>query len=113
MPMALVPSSCTIAPDAPAPAGRATLAAVSPTSSRSCARMSAEGWCSVIPDARVEHAVEHVGDEIEEDDRRGGDHEPGHHGVRVVAQQRVDEIQAHAVEREDGLGDDRTAEQPA
>src|SRR3954470_22944193 len=39
---------------------------------------------SAIPDPRVEHAVEQVGDEVEDDDHHAADHQPGQHDVGVV-----------------------------
>src|SRR5437588_10105444 len=68
---------------------------------------------SVIPDPRVEDAVQDVGDEIEEDHHRRHDHQPGHHGIRIARLERVDEVEAHPVEREERLGDNRAREKCA
>src|SRR5436189_4276675 len=73
----------------------------------------AEGSISVIPDAWIEIAVQHVGYEVEDDDDQRCDHEIRHDRVQVARLQLLDEVVADAVEREHGLRDDRTAEQSA
>ena len=77
------------------------------------ARVSSPGARSVIAHTRVEQAVRDVGDQVEDDDHHGGDHQERHHRIRVVAEERVDEVEPHPVEREDGLGDDGAAERCA
>src|SRR5579864_4692871 len=71
------------------------------------------GVGSVIPDARVEVPVQDVGDEVKDDDDDRGHHEIRHHRVEIRVLQAVDEVVAEAVEAEDRLRDDRTAEQAA
>src|SRR6476660_1907152 len=70
------------------------------------------GWPgSVISHPRIEVAVGDVGDEIEEDHYRRGDHQPGHDRIWITGVQRPDEVEAHPVQREHGLGHDRAAEE--
>src|SRR3954471_8193814 len=71
------------------------------------------GLISVIADARIEEAVEDVGDQIEDDDEDRRDEEIGHHLVEIEGAERLYEPEADAVERKDGLRDDRAAEQGA
>src|SRR5579862_9949972 len=66
---------------------------------------------SVIADPRVEEAVEDVGDQVEDHDRRGDDDQIAHDRVDVELLKLEDEVVAHPVEREDRLGDDRAREQ--
>src|SRR5919204_6709011 len=68
---------------------------------------------SVIPDPRVEDAVEDVCDQVEGDHHRGDDHQPRHDRIGVARLQCIDEVEAHSVEREDRLCDDRAGEQGA
>ena len=64
-----------------------------------------------IPDARVEHGVEHVDHEID-DDIRAREHEDDALDHRIVAaQDRVDRQAAEARNREHALGDDDAADQ--
>src|ERR1019366_3963918 len=63
-----------------------------------------------IADARVEPAIEQVGDQVEENDEAGKDEGHPHDHGRVVAQDRVDEQRADAGHAKDLLGDDRAAE---
>src|SRR4051812_30932717 len=63
-----------------------------------------------VADARVEPAIEQVGDQVEEDHEAGKDEGHGHHHRRVVAQDRVDQKRADARHAKDLLGDDGAAE---
>src|SRR6187399_1872417 len=69
--------------------------------------------CSVIAHAWVEDTVQDVRDQIEDDDRDRGDHQPRHDRVHVLAEEVLDEVVAHPVELEDLLGDDGTADERA
>src|SRR5262245_60600095 len=91
-------SSARTAPSVAGVAG-AILAGSGPTSIVGIApppRLSS----SVIPDPRVDVGVRDVGDQVEDDDRRGGDHQPGHYRVGVLVEEVPDEVGAHAVELE-------------
>src|SRR5436190_8548410 len=68
---------------------------------------------SVIPDSRVEIPVEDVRNQVEDDDDHRRHRQVRHHGVDVELPELRDEVEADAVEREDGLGDDRPTEQGA
>src|SRR3954447_837493 len=69
-----------------------------------------ESYGSGEPDPRVEDRVEEVGDQVEQDDEGRADHQPAEHHVRVVVLDAVlDQVLAHPVPDEDGLGDDRAA----
>src|SRR5438270_8700932 len=68
---------------------------------------------SVIANPRVEEAVQDVGQEVEDDHGDRDDHDVGHHRVDVARLQTGDEEVPHSVERENRLGDDRSAEQRA
>ena len=68
---------------------------------------------SVKADAWVEPTVGEVGDEVEDDDEHRSHHEERHHGIRVAGIELRDEVEAHPVEREDRLGDDRAGEKGA
>src|ERR1700729_2829232 len=83
-------------------------------------RLGGSGACegltpvgSGITDPRIEYAVQHVGDQVEEDDDRGRDHEPGLDDVDVRAhragQPGVEEL-AEALPAEDDLGDQGAAD---
>src|SRR5919106_6824294 len=110
-------SIVAIAPGRPAAeAGRPTLSEPRSRVSASWARSSPAGTrlpVSVIAHAGIEDAVEDVRDEVEDDDRRRRDHQPGHHRVGIVRAEGIDEVEAHPVEREHGLRDDRAPEQAA
>src|SRR5919106_5950424 len=66
---------------------------------------------SLKADAWVEPTVGEVGEEVEDDDDHRRQHEERHHGIWVAGLEVREEVEAHAVEREDGLGDDRSGEQ--
>src|SRR4051795_12094853 len=68
---------------------------------------------SVISDARIEIAVDDVGDQVEDDDDRRRHDQICHHRVDVELAELVDEVVTDAVEAEHGLGDDRAAEHRA
>src|SRR6478735_1591765 len=68
---------------------------------------------SVIADARVEEAVRDVCDQVEDDNCDRRDQQVGHHRVEIEGVEALDEEEADAVEREDGLRDDRAAKQRA
>src|SRR5947207_948127 len=99
------------------------VSSVGSAGSPGCAEISAPGGAtasvgsrtlrSVIADPRIEDAVEDVCDQVEEDHHRRDDHQPRHHRIRVARRERVDEVEAHAVEREDRLRDDRPGEESA
>src|SRR6187399_1565069 len=63
-----------------------------------------------VADAGVEPAIEHVGDQVEEDDETREHEGHRHDHRRVVAQDGVDQERADARNPEDLLGDDRAAE---
>src|SRR5438045_5352225 len=65
---------------------------------------------SVIPDPRVEEAVEDIRDQIEGDNRDGNDHQICHEGVHIARLQTVEKVVTHSVEREDRLRHDRSEE---
>src|SRR5262252_7088008 len=69
------------------------------------------GLISVIPDPRIKEAVRDVRDQVEGDYEDGRDKEVGHHLVEIQGTQCLDEPEADAVEREDGLRHDRSAQQ--
>src|SRR5712691_5610639 len=71
------------------------------------------GCVSGIANPRVEVAVDDVGEQVGEDDDDRGHEQPRHDGVEVELVELVAEVEAHAVEAEDRLGDDRPAEQAA
>src|SRR5918992_3970649 len=58
--------------------------------------MSRGGPGSVITDPRVEKAVGDVGQQIEDDDHRGDNHQPRHDRIGVVGEEGVDEVEAHS-----------------
>src|SRR3954468_14391842 len=99
----------------PASAGRASvaeavLAWVVPMTLFSLAYRGRSGQT----DPRVEDRVEDVGDQVEQDDHRGTDDQPAQDDVGVVVADAVlEQVAAHAVPDEDGLGDDRGTEQRA
>src|SRR5918992_4337117 len=95
----------------PALAGGPTLEAESPTSSRCCASLSISGCLSVITHPWVEDAVEDVGDQVEDDDHGRSDHQPRHDRVGVGRPESVDEVEAHPIQREHRLRDDRAAKE--
>ena len=65
------------------------------------------------PAPAVEHRVQQIGDQVDEDERDADDErEALHHGV-VAGRDRVGQRLADAGEREDRLGEDRAAEQRA
>src|SRR4051795_5128606 len=65
-------------------------------------------------DPRVEDRVEDVGDQVEQHDDGGADDQPAQHDVDVVVADAVlEQVAAHAVPDEDGLGDDGGPEQGA
>src|SRR5688572_5455688 len=105
--------SATLPVASPALPGRATLADDMWSSSRSSGSMSAGRRVSVIAHSRIEHAIEDVRDEIEDDEHRRRDHQPCHDRVRIGAAERADEVEAHAVEREHRLRDDRATDEGA
>src|SRR3954471_3021752 len=66
------------------------------------------------PDPRIEDRVEDVGDQVEQHDDGGADDQPAQHDVDVVVADAVlEQVAAHAVPDEDGLGDDGGPEQGA
>src|SRR5437868_7439469 len=71
------------------------------------------GVRSVIPDPRVQDAVEDIRDQVEQDDDDGGDDEVRHDRVQIERLEPLHEEVADSVEAEDRLGDDCASEQPA
>src|SRR3954451_16849512 len=64
------------------------------------------------PDPRIEDRVEDVGEQVEQDDEDGADHEPAEDHVDVVLPDAVvEQVLAHPVPDEHPLGDDRPAEE--
>src|SRR5882757_11447183 len=51
---------------------------------------------SVIPNSRIEIAVENVGDEVGRDDDHGRDHQICHDGIDVLRKELLDEVVADA-----------------
>src|ERR1700761_4270485 len=100
-----------------APGTGAAMAVLSPgsTAARNSGSVPdcAPGWVSGKANPRVEHGVEHVGENVEHDDGGGDDHQPRLHDARVWAhrpgQSLVQEL-AHPVPAEGDLGQDRPAE---
>ena len=64
----------------------------------------------VKPDARVNNRVENVANQGGQHHQNGGDEQQGHHNRPVIPVERVDEQPPHAGVVEDGLGDNRPAE---
>src|ERR1700712_3556090 len=59
------------------------------------------------PDTWIEHGVQQVGDQVEQDDEEGADQQPAEDHVDVVVREPVlQQVPAHAVPGEDLLGDD-------
>src|ERR1700722_13922405 len=65
---------------------------------------------SGIADPRVEHAVEDVGQQVEEDDEGGRDHQVGQHDVDVEGGDAGDVPRPEALQAEDELDEDGAAE---
>src|SRR5512145_2300636 len=78
-------------------------------------RASAAGAAgtSAGPDAGIEEAIDHVDQEVEDDEEHGGEEHHGLHDRVVAAVDRLDRQSPDPRPREDGLGDDGTAEQGA
>src|SRR5579862_9183068 len=107
------PSPSIIVPST-APATAWSGAIISPSNPCVVGKSSPESCLtSVITDPWVEEAVQDVRDQVEHDDRDRRDQEIVHHRVQIQLLQAQEEEVADPVEREDGLGDDRAAEQCA
>src|SRR3954464_5073190 len=61
------------------------------------APVSVTSWTSSMADPRVEHAVQDVGEQIEEDDDRCCDQQPSQHQVEVEVAQGIHEQIPHTV----------------
>ena len=68
---------------------------------------------TVTPHPRVEHGVQQVGDQVDEDERDADDQGEALHDGVVARRDRVVQRLADAGQREDRLGEDRPAEQGA
>src|SRR6266568_1476241 len=97
----------------PAMGASASPSIVAVTGVTSLASPGCETVGSVIADARVEEAVGDVRDQVEDDDDDRRHEEGGHHRVEIQVVEALHEEVADAVEREDGLRDDRAPEQAA
>src|SRR6476660_7907628 len=91
-----------------APAGSSSASGSGPM-----ARPAPLGSRSVIANPRIENAVDDVGDQVEHHDHDSSDHQPCHHRIWIGCLKGVDEVGTHAVEGEDLLGHDCTAEDAA
>src|SRR6267154_213631 len=65
---------------------------------------------SVVPDARVEQAVDQVDGEIGEDDQHAIEHRDSHHQRIVAIEGRLDEVAPDPRNAEDLLDDDRAGD---
>src|SRR5579862_7997745 len=107
------PSASIVVPST-APATPPSGATTPPSNPCVVGKSSPESWrTSVITDARVEEAVQDVRDQVEHHDRDCRDQEIVHHRVEIQLLEAEEEEVADPVQREDGLRDDRAAEQRA
>src|SRR3954454_1617996 len=74
---------------------------------------SASGSCAPIPDPRVEHRVQQVGDEVGEDDDDGEHEDDALHDEDVADVDGLQQRLADARQREDRLDDHRDADERA
>src|SRR6266545_6032339 len=84
-------------PGGPSPRG--------PSPERAC------GVVSAIADPRIQDGVQDVSGQVEQDDDDGAHHQPSEHHVGVDLVDAAHQQVAHAMPRENRLGQDRAAEQ--
>src|SRR5438552_1307963 len=68
---------------------------------------------TAMADPRIEHGVEHVDDEIHDDEARRDEQHDALHDDEVAGVDGADQQAADAGQREDGLDDQGAADQPA
>src|SRR5229473_8153531 len=68
---------------------------------------------TAMADPRIEHGVEHVDDEVHRHEANGDEQDHALQDDEVAGVDRADQQAADAGQREDGLDDQRAADQPA